>query len=93
MQRAEHLFEHAGCFGVPAQRLVGAGQVVKCRDVGEIIGAATLGGRLGFLGLRKRGRIVPGRIKILKALLRGCDVARLRHGPQRSRYHRNDRYD
>ena len=81
-KRAEHLLEHPGGFGVAAQRLMGAGEVVQRRNVGEIIGAATLGGGLGFLGLCERGRIVPGRIEILKALLRGGDVDLLRHGLQ-----------
>ena len=93
LQRAEHLLEHRGCLAVPAQRLVGAGQVVQRRDVGEIVGAAALGRRLGFLSLRKSRRIVPGSIEILKALLRRSDVDLLRHGLQRRRYHRNDRHD
>ena len=91
LQRAEHLFEHRRCLGVPAQRLVGAGQVVQRRDVGEIVGAAALGRRLGFLSLREGGRIVPGSIEILKPLLRRGDVDLLRLGLQRRRCHRNDR--
>ncbi len=82
LQGADHLFEHPSCFGVAAQRLMGAGKVVQCRNVGEIVGAATLGGGLGFLGLCERGRIVPRGIEILKALLRGGDVDLLRHGLQ-----------
>ena len=93
LQRADHLLEHRGCLGVPAQRLVGAGQVVQRRDVGEVVGAATLGGCLGFLGLRKGRRIVPGSIEILKALLCRSDVDLLRHGRRRRRCHRNDRHD
>ena len=90
LQRAEHLLEHPGGLAVAAQRLVGAGQVVQRRDVGEIVGAAALGRRLVLLRLGKRGGIVTGGVKVLEALLRDRDVILLRGGAQRRRHDRND---
>jgi hypothetical protein len=89
LHRPDHLPEHPGRLRVPAQRLMGAREVVQRRDVGEIVGAAALGGRLVFLRLCECGGIVAGRIEILKPLLRRGDVTLLRCPLQRGHDRRN----
>ena len=93
LHRAEYLLEHPGCFAIPTQRLVGAGQIVQGRDVGKVVRAAALGGCLGFLGLCKRGGIITGRVQLLKTLLRRRHVDLLRRGLQQQTVRGHNEYD
>jgi hypothetical protein len=78
LQGSDHLLEHAGSLAVAAERLVGAGEIVERRHIGDVVGAGALGGGLGLLRLGECCGVVAGRVEILKAFLRGGDVVLLR---------------